>query len=240
MNMTDETITKEKETQTIEETPRDGVGKADSKSEGIDTKRVKRPFKKNVRKPRRRERAKAEFDSKIVSIRRVTRVVSGGRRFSFSVSLVAGDRKGSVGVGIGKSTDTSLAIEKAMKDAKKNMVTLSLTPENSIPFDVQAKYTASDILIVPAPGKGLSAGSSVRTVLELAGITDITAKIFSRSKNQLNNARAAMNALKKIGYDRYQKPKSKFSERNAGVGNRKDRPSKARPSEHANSRNKTK
>jgi small subunit ribosomal protein S5 len=221
--MEDETITKEKEVQVAETASRDEAGKADSKSEGHDAKRAKKPFKKNIRKPRRRERAKAEFDSKIVSIRRVTRVVSGGRRFSFSVSLVAGDRKGSVGVGTGKSTDTSLAIEKAMKDAKKNMVTLSLTPENSIPFDVRAKYTASDIMIVPAPGKGLSAGSSVRTVLELAGVTDITAKIFSRSKNQLNNARAAVNALKKIGFERYQKPKSKFSERSRNTRDKSSR-----------------
>ena len=183
--------------------------KEEAGSSTDESKRARKPFKKNVRKPRRKERTKAEFDSKIISIRRVTRVVAGGRRFSFSVSLVAGDKRGSVGVGTGKANDTTLAIEKAMKDAKKKMVTLSLTPEKSIPFDIRSKFTASDIMISPAPAKGLSAGSSARTVLELAGITDVTAKIFSRSKNQLNNARATFNALKKIGYKRYEKPKVK-------------------------------
>lgn len=208
--MAEDTATKEKEAERSGGQPRDEAKKADSKSEAHQSNRSSKPFKKNVRKPRRgSKRPKSEFDSKIVSIRRVTRVVAGGRRFSFSVSMVAGDKKGSVGVGVGKSTDTSLAIEKAMKDAKKNMITLKLTPEMSIPFDVKSKFTSSEVLIVPTPGKGLSAGSSARTVLELAGITDISTKILSRSKNQLNNARATINALKKIGFERYKATKAK-------------------------------
>lgn len=146
----------------------------------------------------RQERVKPEFDQKIVSIRRVTRVMAGGRRFSFSVSMVIGDKKGKVGVGVGKAGDTQLAIEKAVRDAKKNMVVVPMDAEGRIPHDVHVKYASSEVMIMPARGRGLVAGSSVRTVLELAGVKDVTAKIFSRSKNKLNNARAAVEALKDL------------------------------------------
>lgn len=159
----------------------------------------KRVFQKNEHPRRSRRggkpRERREFDQKIISIRRVTRVVAGGRRFSFSVSMVIGDRKGRVGVGIGKASDTALAIEKSIRNAKKNMITVKRTKTNSIRHDVNAKYCASQIQILPARGRGVVAGSSVRNVLELSGVTDVTAKIFSRSKNQLNNARAAIIAL---------------------------------------------
>ncbi len=159
----------------------------------------------NERRPRsprrsskRSERPRAEFDSKIVSIRRVTRVVAGGRRFAFSVALVAGDRKGSVGIGLGKASDTALAIDKAMRSAKKHMFKIKLDKDMRIAHDVSAKYCASTVTIIPSPGRGLVAGSSVRTVLELGGVKDVTAKLFSRSKNKLNNARAAVHALAKL------------------------------------------
>lgn len=147
---------------------------------------------------RREERARSEFDQKIISIRRVTRVMAGGRRFSFSVAIVIGNKKGKVGVGIGKAGDTQLAIEKAVRNARKNLIELTLNKHQHIPHDVQIKLASSEVLIKPAPGRGLVAGSSVRTVLELAGVKDVTAKIFSRSKNKLNNARAAIAALKKL------------------------------------------
>lgn len=147
------------------------------------------------RGPRREERARPEFDQKIISIRRVTRVMAGGRRFNFSVALVAGNKQGKVGVGIGKAGDTQLAIEKALRSAKKNMITVVMNENRIIPHDVDAKYASSRVMIMPAKGKGLVAGSSVRTVLELAGVRDVTAKLFSRSKNKLNNARAAVKAL---------------------------------------------
>lgn len=145
-----------------------------------------------------RERVRPEFDQKIISIRRVTRVMAGGRRFSFSVSMVIGDKKGKVGVGVGKAGDTQLAIEKAVRDAKKNMIVIPMNKDSHIPHDVHTKYAASEVMIMPAPGRGLVAGSSVRTVLELGGVKDVTAKIFSRSKNKLNNARAAVEALKQL------------------------------------------
>jgi len=155
----------------------------------------------NARRPRRGgrpERAKSEFDQKIISIRRVTRVMAGGRRFSFSVAMVIGDKHGKVGVGIGKAGDTQLAIEKAVRDAKKHMLIVLMNKDSHIPHDVHVKYASSEVMIMPAPGRGLVAGSSVRTVLELAGVKDVTAKIFSRSKNKLNNARAAVEALKQL------------------------------------------
>lgn len=150
------------------------------------------------RNSRRDDRSRPEFDQKIVSIRRVTRVMAGGRRFSFSVSMVIGDKKGKVGVGIGKAGDTQLAIEKAVRNAKKNMVTIPMDKEHRIPHDVHAKYASSEVEIIPAVGRGLVAGSSVRTVLELAGVKDVTAKLFSRTKNKLNNARATVEALKQL------------------------------------------
>ena len=150
------------------------------------------------RSSRRDPRAKPEFDQKIVSLRRVTRVMAGGRRFSFSVCLVAGNRKGMVGVGQGKASDTPLAIEKAFRDAKKHMITVNTTKEMSIPHDVDAKFSASIVRIMPARGKGILAGGSVRTVLELAGLREIGAKLFSRSKNNANNAYAAIKALRQL------------------------------------------
>lgn len=150
------------------------------------------------RAPRREERVRPEFDQKILTMRRVTRVVAGGRRFSFSVALVAGNRKGMVGVGLGKAGDTALAIEKAFRDAKKNMVTLPLTKTHSIPHDVETKYASARVLLMPAPGRGLIAGGAVRAVLEFAGVKDVAGKILSRSKNDLNNARAAVIALSSL------------------------------------------
>lgn len=157
----------------------------------------RRPFQKNRRGPKRdvRERVKPEFDQKIIQIRRVTRVTSGGRRMSFSVAIVAGDRKGKIGIGTGKGIDTQISIEKALRDAKKNMITVPLTKDLSIPHDVKHKYSSARISIVPAPNRGLIAGSAVRTVLELAGVTNVNAKVLSPSKNKLNIARAAIEAL---------------------------------------------
>ncbi|OGG57505.1 hypothetical protein A2853_03925 [Candidatus Kaiserbacteria bacterium RIFCSPHIGHO2_01_FULL_55_17] len=133
-----------------------------------------------------------------MGIRRVARVMAGGRRFNFSAALVLGDKKGRVGVGVGKAADTALAIEKATRAAKRSMITVPLTKNRSIPHNVESKYCASRIEIRPSPGRGLVAGSSVRTVLELGGVSDVTAKILSRSHNSINNARAAIEALRKI------------------------------------------
>jgi len=111
---------------------------------------------------------------------------------------VAGNRKGMVGVGQGKASDTPLAIEKAFRDARKNMITVNATKEMSIPHEIEAKYAASRVKIMRAPGKGILAGSSVRTVLELAGLREVGAKLLSRSKNNANNAYVAIKALRQL------------------------------------------
>ncbi|MFA6608835.1 MAG: 30S ribosomal protein S5 [Candidatus Paceibacterota bacterium] len=151
-------------------------------------------------RPPRAPREKPEFDSKTISIRRVTRVVSGGRRFTLSVALVAGDHNGRIGLGTGKAADTQVAIEKALKAAKRNMITLKLTKNKSLPHDIEAKYNSSNVMIMPNRGRGLIAGSSARTILALAGVSDVTAKFYSGTKNKLNNARATMAALSQIAY----------------------------------------
>ena len=124
--------------------------------------------------------------------------MAGGRRFSFSVAVIAGDRKGRVGVGLGKAGDTAAAIDKAGRDAKKHMIKVPMTATKSIAKDVSGKHGASRVTIRPAKNRGLVAGASVRLVLELAGITDVTSKVLSRSRNKLNNARAAIEALKQL------------------------------------------
>lgn len=142
---------------------------------------------------------KKDFDQKLIDVRRVARVMAGGRRFSFRVTVVAGNRKGEVGVGMAKSGDTSEAIEKAFRQAKKKLIKVKLTKDFSIPYEVRAKFASAVLFLRPAPkGKGLIAGSSIRTVLELAGVKDVNAKILSRSKNKVNNARVAIEALRMI------------------------------------------
>ena len=145
-----------------------------------------------------RERVKPEFDSKIIDIRRVTRVTSGGRRMQFSVAVVVGDKKGRVGVGLGKGTDTALAVEKATREAKKHLIRVPLGANMTIPHAVEAKLGSARIKIFPARGSGIVAGSSARAVIELAGIKDVCAKILSGSKNRLGNARVAIAALENL------------------------------------------
>ncbi len=157
------------------------------------------------RRPSSFMRPKPEFDQKILSIRRVTRVVAGGRRFSFSVSLVAGDRKGAIGLGLGKAGDTSLAINKALRNAKKNMVRLKLTKTMSLPYEVSSKFGSAKVVLMPNKGRGLVAGSVVRDIIKLAGVHDVTGKILAGTKNKLNNAKAVMGALSVIS-EKYSKP----------------------------------
>jgi small subunit ribosomal protein S5 len=155
-----------------------------------------RPPRRGGKKPDRGVRAKPEFDNKILEIRRVSRTVAGGRRFNFSVALVAGDKKGKVGVGLGKAGDTALAIDKALRDAKKNMIAVNMTKDMSIPHETFYKYSSARITLSPSKDRGLVAGSAARTVLELAGMSNVVAKIVSPSKNKLNIARATIEALK--------------------------------------------
>lgn len=159
-----------------------------------------RPGGRPDRRGPRPERVKPEFEQKMLSIRRVTRVVSGGRRFSFSVVLAIGDKKGSMGLGIGKAGDTTLAIQKAFNDAKKNMIKIRLNKRGTIPHDVKAKYKAARVMLMPNTGRGVVVGSAMRVMVELAGITDITGRVLSGTKDKLNIAQATMKALSTFKY----------------------------------------
>ena len=146
----------------------------------------------------RPERVKPEFEQKTLSIRRVTRVVSGGRRFTFSVALAIGDKKGSMGLGLGKAGDTTLAMQKAYNDARKNMIKLRLNDHGTIEHDVDAKYKSARVMLMPNTGRGVVVGSAMRVMVELAGMKDITGRVISGSKNKLNIAQATMKALSKF------------------------------------------
>ena len=146
----------------------------------------------------RSSRERSEFEQTTIDARRVARVMAGGRRFNFSLVVVIGDKKGRVGVGLGKGADTALAIDKATRDAKKHLITVSRTASGSIKHEVMAKYASSIVEIIPSKGRGLVAGSAVRTVLDFAGVTDVVTKIHTRSKNKLTIARATIMALKKL------------------------------------------
>jgi|CXWL01.1.fsa_nt_gi small subunit ribosomal protein S5 len=192
--MTD-TITKETEvnTETTEVVAEVVAVEAPAKT----ADRPRRP----VRGGRARERApreRSEFDQVTIDVRRVARVMAGGRRFSFSVVVVIGDRKGRVGVGIGKGADTALSIDKAVRDARRHMITVPRTPDGSIAHEVTAILGPTILTVVPSPGRGLVAGSAMRTVLELAGVGNVVTKILSRSKNKLSIARATIEALKTL------------------------------------------
>ena len=151
--------------------------------------------RRDNRGPKREAKPKPEFDQKIVAIRRVTRVTSGGRKFSFAVAVIAGDKKGRIGFGTGKGLDTAMAVDKAYKKAKANMTRLPLTSTGTIPHEVSAKYSSAQVELRPAPGKGIVAGSSVRDVIEIAGIKDIIGKLRSGTKNRMNNAKVVIKAL---------------------------------------------
>jgi small subunit ribosomal protein S5 len=145
------------------------------------------------------KQAKSEYEQKLIDLRRVARVVAGGRRFSFRAAVVIGNKNGKVGLGIGKGADTALAIEKAFRAAKKNLFCIQLTPNKSIAHASKAKFVSAQVLIKPVfSGRGLIAGGAARIVLSLAGVQNISAKIISSSKNKINNARATIEALKKL------------------------------------------
>ncbi len=162
----------------------------------------KRGQRNQPRNDRRRGKndyiTKDAFKEQVLDLRRVTRVVAGGKRFRFRTTVVIGDGLGTVGVGVAKGADVQQSIGKAKEDAKKNLIKIPLKG-STIPHDVQAKYSAARVLIRPAPkGNGLKAGGAARVVLSLVGVKDATAKCLGRTKNKLTNAMATIEALKQL------------------------------------------
>lgn len=144
-----------------------------------------------------KRREKSEFDQKLLDLARVARVVKGGRRFSFRATMVIGNRKGKVGVGVAKGPDASTAINKAITEAKKSLLEVN-NMLITIPFAIREKFGAARVLLKPAyKGRGIVAGGAMRAVVELAGIKNLTAKSLGTA-NKLNVAQATINALKKL------------------------------------------
>ena len=141
---------------------------------------------------------KDNLEEALIDLSRVTRVVSGGKRMRFRATMVVGDLKGKVGVGVAKGLDVEQAITKARTVAQRNMIDVKMKGK-TIPHEVKAKFGAAKVLIKPAvAGHGLVAGGAPRVVLKLAGVQDITAKCLGASSNKLNYAVATIMALKTI------------------------------------------
>lgn len=140
---------------------------------------------------------KSEYEQTVLDIARVARVTKGGKRFSFRATIVIGDGKGRVGVGIAKGKDVAQSIQKAFNRAKKTIITIPLTKEGTIAYQVEAKYSSAKVILKPARG-GVKAGGPVRVVAKLLGITSLTGKLLKRTNNKLNIAMATVEALKKI------------------------------------------
>lgn len=139
----------------------------------------------------------SEFDEKIVQVNRVSKKSSGGNKIGFSVLVVVGDKKGRVGVGLGKAPDVSSAVRKGSNYAKKHLITVPMKG-TSIPHEIRLKLGAAKILLKPAPpGTGIRAGGAVRAVVEAAGIRNIVSKILG-TDNQASNVYATLEALKRL------------------------------------------
>nr|YP_009392323.1 ribosomal protein S5 [Osmundaria fimbriata]ARW60885.1 ribosomal protein S5 [Osmundaria fimbriata] len=138
------------------------------------------------------------WEEKVVQVRRVTKVVKGGKKLSFRAILIIGNENGKIGVGVGKANDVIGAVKKGVTDAKKHIIQVPITKYYSIPHPISGTAGAAKVILRPsATGSGVIAGGSTRIVLELAGIKNILAKQLG-SNNTLNNARAVLNALNNL------------------------------------------
>ncbi|MBE9101451.1 30S ribosomal protein S5 [Vacuolonema iberomarrocanum] len=147
------------------------------------------------RKGTRVKEKETDWKERVVQIRRVTKVVKGGKKLSFRAIVIVGNEKGQVGVGVGKASDVIGAVKKGVADGKKHLIEVPLTKSNSIPHPSQGDSGGARVFMRPAaPGTGVIAGGAIRTVLELAGVKNVLAKRLG-SGNPLNNARATTEAL---------------------------------------------
>lgn len=149
------------------------------------------------KKPMKQENVR-EFEQKILDLARVTRVTAGGKRMSFRCALIIGDRKGRVGLGVAKGADVQIAVDKAYRQAKKNLITVPMVDE-TIPHAVLMKFGSATVILKPAPkGTGLKSGGAMRVVLEYAGVPNAVSKILN-SNNKINIAQATLNAIASLG-----------------------------------------
>lgn len=152
----------------------------------------------NSRSRNNAPRAPQEFEEKVIRISRVTKKTKGGNNISFTALVVVGDRKGRVGIALGKAKDVMNAIKKGVRRGKKMLIKVPLVDNRTIPFELLLKVGAAKIMLKPAPaGTGVIAGGSVRAVLELAGIKDVVSKILG-TNNSMRNVTATFDALKKM------------------------------------------
>ena len=143
------------------------------------------------------EKVSDGIEKKMVNVNRISKTVKGGRKMRFNAVVVAGDRNGRVGVGMGKATEVTLAIEKASSDAKRHMVTIDVCG-TTIPHEVVGEFETTRVILMPAKeGNGVIAGGKVRDVVELAGIKDITTKLYG-SNNPVNSVKATFDGLMKL------------------------------------------
>jgi small subunit ribosomal protein S5 len=168
----------------------------------VPTKSTNKPGGRRESRGRRggrgRKQEKPEFDQKIIDVARVTRVTEGGKQMSFRATVAIGDRKGKVGVGLGKGQDVSNAINKAVDQAKKNMIVVPLDQLGTIPHEVKTKFGAALVMVRPAAqGTGIIAGGIMRMILELSGVRNVVAKMYG-SKSKINNAKATIEALRSL------------------------------------------
>ena len=161
------------------------------KKGGKDFKKSRPDFKK---KKFNKERVENEFDKRTIAVRRVTKVVKGGKKMHFSVTMIVGDKKGRIGIGSGKAADVTMANDKAFQNAKKHLVTIALDG-STIPHEVWGKFGKSSVLLMPAPeGTGVDAGGPVRAMADLAGIKNIVSKSYG-SRNKINVIHATLNGF---------------------------------------------
>lgn len=150
--------------------------------------------KRNFRKSNRVEE-KDEFEKKTLEVTRVSKTTKGGRTIGFRALVVVGDKKGRVGMGLGKAKEVPMAVEKAIKSAKKNLINVPIV-NGTVPYEAVGKYSTSQVIIIPSKvGSGVIAGGAARPVFELAGYKDVTSKIHG-STTKINVVRATLKALK--------------------------------------------
>jgi small subunit ribosomal protein S5 len=141
------------------------------------------------------KREKPEFDQHILDLARVTRVTKGGKQLSFRACVVIGDRNGRVAFGVDKGKDVQIAVEKAVNQAKKDLIRIPLHNQ-TLPHRVEAKFKAARVMLKPAPmGSGIIAGGPTRIVLEMAGVPNASAKMLSKTNNKITNVKATFKAL---------------------------------------------